>query len=36
MEPRIDPAALQAWAGRFSEAEFARQFRGLLQLAAAT
>jgi len=36
MEPRIDPSALQAWAARFSETEFARKFRGLLQLAAVT
>jgi glycosyltransferase involved in cell wall biosynthesis len=36
MEPRIDPAALQAWARRFGEAEFARKFRGVLQAAAAT
>jgi glycosyltransferase involved in cell wall biosynthesis len=36
MERRIDPAALQAWARRFSEAEFARRFRGILQAAAAT
>jgi glycosyltransferase involved in cell wall biosynthesis len=35
MEPRITPAALQVWAGRFSEAEFARKFGGLMQLAAA-
>jgi glycosyltransferase involved in cell wall biosynthesis len=36
MERQIDPAALQSWARRFGEEEFARKFRGVLQLAAAT
>jgi len=35
MERQIDPAALQAWTRRFSEAEFTRKFQSLLQAAAA-
>jgi glycosyltransferase involved in cell wall biosynthesis len=31
IEPEVRPAALQAWARRFSEAEFARRMRGLLE-----
>ena len=36
MEGQIDPFALQGWARRFSEAEFARKFGALLQAAATT
>lgn len=34
-ERQIDPTALQAWARRFSEAEFAHKMRGFLEMAAA-
>lgn len=30
LERRVDPAALRSWARRFSEAEFARKFRGIV------
>lgn len=35
LERQIDSSALQAWARRFSEMEFARKFRAVLQAAAA-
>jgi glycosyltransferase involved in cell wall biosynthesis len=35
MEARFDPAALQKWARRFGEEEFARKMSGILKLSAA-